>query len=322
MKQNEKTLYILKILLENTNEDNPLTANQLIERLGEYGAKVERKTIYSAVEALISFGYDIQNSKAEPKGYYIATRDFELAEIKLLVDAVQSSKVITQKKSIELINKIKKLTDKNSAQRLQRQVVVSGRAKMANERVYYSIDAIHEAIAMGRKISFNYCEYDLNKNLVPRKDNKVYTYTPSLLTWDDERYYLVAYDARHDSYTHFRADKMINVQVLSDPSDKPQKQLDVARYTMSVFSMFHGEFEDVVIAADNKLVGVFLDKFGMDIMIRKHSDTEFAVKVQVAISSTFFAWLFQYGDMAKIVSPQKVADKYIKHIKNTLKTYK
>lgn len=322
MKQNEKTLYILKILLENTNEDNPLTASQLIERLGEYGAKVERKTIYSAVDTLLSFGYDIQNSKTEPKGYYIMSRDFELAEIKLLVDAVQSSKVITQKKSIELINKIKKLTDKNSAQKLQRQVVLSGRAKMANEKVYYSIDAIHDAIAKGRKISFNYCEHDLSKNLVPRKNNKVYTYTPSLLTWDDERYYLVAYDARHESYTHFRADKMINVKVLNEPSDKPKKQLDVARYTMSVFSMFHGDFEDVVIVADNRLVGAFLDKFGMDIMIRKHSKTEFAVKVKVAVSSTFFAWLFQYGDMARIITPQTIVDKYINHIENTLKSYK
>lgn len=322
MKQNLKILYILKILSENTNENFPMTANQLIESLSKYGVSIERKSIYSAVDTLISFGYDIQNSKAEPKGYYIASRDFELAEIKLLVDAVQSSKIITQKKSIELINKIKKLTDKNSAQHLQRQVVVSGRAKMANERVYYSIDAIHEAIAKGRKISFNYCEYDLNKKLVPRKDNKVYTYTPSLLTWDDERYYLVAYDTRHDSYTHFRADKMMNVKVLNESSDTPKKKLDVARYTMSVFSMFHGEFEDVIIAADNRLVGVFLDKFGMDIMIREHSQTEFAVKVQVAVSSTFFAWLFQYEDMVRIISPQNVVAKYLNHIEKTLKTYR
>ena len=321
MKQNEKILYIAKILMENTNEDNPMTANLLIAKLSEYGVLVERKTIYSAVDTLIAFGYDIQNSKAEPKGYYIASRDFELAEIKLLVDAVQSSKVITQKKSIELINKIKKLTDVNSARRLQRQVVISGRAKMANERVYYSIDAIYEAIAKGKKISFQYCEYDINKNLVPRKDGKVYVYTPSILIWDDERYYLVAYDSRHNSYTHFRADKMINVKVLNEEADKPKKELDAARYTKSVFSMFHGDFEDVVIAADNKLIGAFLDKFGMDTIVKRYSDTEFEIKVQVAVSNTFFAWLFQYGNMVKILSSENVAEKYKEHIKNTLELY-
>ncbi len=322
MKQNEKILYLLKILSESTNETNPLTAEALISRLGEYGAQMERKSIYSAVDALVSFGYDIQNSKSEPKGYYMASRDFELAEIKLLVDAVQSSKVITIKKSIELINKIKKLTDENSAKKLQRQVVVTGRAKMENERVYYSIDAIHEAIAEGRKISFKYCEYDINKKLIPRKGGKDYVYTPALLIWDDERYYLVAYDAQHDSYTNFRADKMIDVKVMDEKAEIPKKKLDAAMYTKSVFSMFQGEYEDVTIAADNRLIGAFLDKFGMDTMLRRHSDTEFAVKVNVAISTTFFAWLFQYGDMARIIYPESVAQKYVNHIKNTLNAYK
>lgn len=321
MKQNEKILYVAKILMNRTNENNPLTANELIDELKEYGVTMERKTIYAAVDTLISFGYDIQNSKAEPKGYYIASRDFELAEIKLLVDAVQSSKVITQKKSIELINKIKGLTDIFSARKLQRQVVISGRAKMANELVYYSIDAIHDAIANSKKISFQYCEYDINKRFVARKEGKEYIYTPSLLIWDDQRYYLVAYDDKHDSYTHFRADKMINVKVLEADGARHKKNLDVPRYTKAVFSMFHGEFEDVVIAADNKLVGAFLDKFGMDIMLRKHSKTEFSVKVQVAVSNTFFAWLFQYGSMASIISPQNIVEKYKNHIKTTLDIY-
>ena len=321
MKQNEKTLYLLKILNESTNENNPLTAESLITRLSEYGAQMERKSIYSAVDTLVSFGYDIQNSKSDPKGYYMASREFEMAEIKLLVDAVASSKVITHKKSIELINKIKKLTDENNAKKLQRQVVVTGRAKTENERVYYSIDAIHEAIAAGRKISFKYCEYDINKTLIPRKDGRVYVYTPSLLIWDDERYYLVAYDAKHDSYTNFRADKMIDVSVLDETADVPKTMMDAAIYAKSVFSMFQGEYMDVLIAADNRLIGAFLDKFGMDIMLRRHSDREFAVKVNVALSTTFFAWLFQYGDMATIVSPKKVADEYVKHIKKVLAAY-
>ncbi|MBN2878329.1 MAG: WYL domain-containing transcriptional regulator [Clostridia bacterium] len=322
MKQNEKMLYLLKILIENTNEEHPLTANELIERLANYGAEMERKSIYSAIETLISFGYDIQNSKAEPKGYYMASRDFELAEIKLLMDAVLSSRVITSKKSIELINKIKKLTDINSAARLQRQVVVTGRAKMANERLYYSIDAIHEAIANGRKISFQYCEYDTNKNLVPRKGGREYIYTPSLLLWDDEKYYLVAYDKDREEFTNFRADKMINVKVLPDDADIPKQKPDAAVYATSVFSMFHGEYEDVVISAGNHLAGAFLDKFGMDITLRRHSENAFAVKVNVAVSSTFFAWLFQFGSDVMIVSPESVAEKYKNHLKTVLKAYK
>ena len=322
MKQNEIVLYIAKVLMENTNEHCPMTANRIIEKLADYGVDIERKTVYAAVDTLINFGYDIQNSKAEPKGYYIASREFELPEIKLLMDAVQSSKFITQKKSIELINKIKGLTDANSARSLQRQVVVSGRVKMANERVYYSIDAIHEAIAAGKKISFQYCEYDTDKNLVPRKGGRHYVYTPCLLIWDDERYYMVAYDEKRDDYTHFRADKMIGVQVMAEDGAQQKNRLDAGAYTRSVFSMFHGDFEDVVIAADNKLVGAFLDKFGMDAMIRKHSEGEFSIKAHIAVSSTFFAWLFQFGDMARIISPDSVAGKYKKHIENTLKAYK
>ncbi len=322
MKQNEKILHIARILMENTNEDNPMTANMLIEKLSDLGIPIERKSIYSAVDTLLSFGYDIQKSRMEPKGYYISTRDFELPEIKLLVDAVQSSKFITSRKSIELINKIKKLTDKNSAKKLQRQVIVSGRVKMANERVYYSIDAIHEAIADAKKISFKYCEYDINKELIPRKGGKVYKYTPVILIWDDERYYLINYDEKHNSYTHFRADKMIDVVVLEERAAVPKRKLDAARYSKSVFSMFNGEFEDVEIAADNRLVGAFLDKFGMDITIRKYSPGEFSVKCQVAVSNTFFAWLFQYGNMARIISPQKVVEEYKNHIKDTLDIYK
>ena len=321
MKQNEKILYVLKILSESTNESQPMTAERLNERLAEYGAQMERKSIYAAVDTLISFGYDIQNSKAEPKGYYMASREFELAEIKLLVDAVQSSKVITHKKSIQLINKIKKLTDDYSAKGLQRQVVVTGRAKMENERVYYSIDAIHEAIAKGKKISFKYCEYDINKNLVPRKGGSEYIYSPSILIWDDERYYMVAYDAKYEGFTNFRADKMIDVSVLEEDADEAPMAPDAAQYSKSVFSMFHGEYEEVTIAADNKLIGAFLDKFGMDIMLRRHSDTEFAVKVKVAVSGTFFAWLFQYVDLAKIIAPEKVADEYKNHIETALKVY-
>lgn len=321
MNQNEKILYIAKILLDRTNFDHPLTANQLISELGEWGVAIERKSIYSSIETLQTFRMDIEHSKVDPKGYYIASRDFELPEIKLLVDAVQSSKFITKKKSIELINKIKTLTDKYSVSTLQRQIVVSGRVKTENERVYYCIEAIHEAIAKDKQISFQYCEYDIHKNLVPRKDGKLYVYTPCLLLWDDDYYYLVAYNSNHESYTHFRTDKMQNVTIECADADKPKVDLDIARYSMSIFSMFSGNFEKVTIVAQNNLIGAFLDKFGLDIILHRHSDTEFSVTAKVAVSNTFFAWLFQFGDMVAVVSPSHVVQNYKKQMEKNINLY-
>ena len=184
----------MAILLDNTNGDFPMTSTQIIDKLRKYDVSAERKSIYDAIEDLKQFGIDIKQSKVKPRGFYVASREFDIPELKLLVDAVQSSKFITEKKSYELINKIKALTDNHSAVALQREVYITNRVKSSNEKIYYNIDKIHQAIAEHRKISFQYCEYSLKKRLVTRKDGKEYMYSPYALIWEDEYYYLVVYD--------------------------------------------------------------------------------------------------------------------------------
>ena len=320
IRQNIKQLYIMKFLLDYTDQEHPMTSTQIINELKQYDIQAERKSIYEAIENLGLFGLDIKLSKVKPKGFYIASREFDIPELKLLVDAVQSSKFITEKKSVELINKIKTLTDVYSAAALQREVYISNRVKSDNERIYYSIDTIHRAISEKCKISFQYCEYSLNKRLAIRKNGKEYVYSPYALIWEDEYYYLVVYDERHESYVHFRTDKMKNITVLDEKAATPKIPLDIALYAKQVFSMFGGNVVSVTIDVSNYLLGVFIDKFGKDIIIRQNKDS-FQTTVKVAVSNAFLAWIFQFGNDVKVIEPPSVIEKIKAHIQELSDNY-
>lgn len=319
-KRSMHNLYIMKILLDKTNQDYPLTSKGIIDELSCYGITIERKTVYQVIDTLKTFGVDIKQSKAHPRGYYVASREFEIPEIKLLLDAVQSSKFITSKKSMELIEKIKQLTDKYSAQKLQREIHIANRVKAENETIYYNIDKIHLAIADKKKISFQYSQYALNKELVLRKNGKRYKYSPIALIWDDEYYYLVVYDSERDYYVHFRTDKMKNIEILEEAAIKSKNSMNIGKYAKQVFSMFGGDIENVTLRVDNALIGVIIDKFGKEITIRRDEDS-FNVTVQVAVSSSFYGWLFQFSNKVKILSPEHVAEKYREQLTIAMKTY-
>ena len=212
--QKLKQLYLLKILSECTDETHAMTTKQLIDKLAEYQVTAERKSIYSDIEALNQMGYDILNGKSkEHYGYYMASRDFELPELKLLVDAVQSSRFITEKKSRELIAKLEKLCSKYDAGKLQRQVYVTDRLKAENEGIYYAVDGIHEAIQRDRQISFRYYEWDADKTMRFKRDGKRYVVSPYLLVWNDANYYLVAFEKESSMIRHYRVDKMNDLRV-------------------------------------------------------------------------------------------------------------
>ena len=313
-------LYIMKILLEKTNQINPMTSRGIIAELNKYDICLDRKTVYNSIENLNLFGLDIKQSKVKPKGFYVASREFDIPELKILVDAVQSSKFISEKKSIELINKIKTLTDNHSAAALQREVYITNRVKSGNEKIYYNIDKLHRAISEKSKISFQYSEYSLSKRLVARKDGKEYVYYPYALIWEDEYYYLVVYDERHESYVHFRTDKMKNINVLDEKAVAPKNPLDIALYAKQIFSMFGGDVMPVRIEADNHLVGVFIDKFGRDIIISPNSD-KFQTVVKVAISNAFISWLFQFGNHVQVIEPLDVVEKIKTHIEELSNIY-
>lgn len=312
--QKLKLLYIIKLLTESTDEKHPATTSDIISYLASNGIHSERKSIYDDIEKLCDFGYDIiQVHSRLGGGYYMAARDFELAELKLLVDAVQSSRFITTRKSRELIKKLELLAGKHDAGKLQRQVYVAGRIKTENESIYYSIDTIHRAIQENKQIVFQYLDWNLKKELVlrPNGDKKV---SPWALIWQDENYYMVAYDAKDDKIKHYRVDKMGKVELCEESREGSAQysQVDLAAYTNRTFGMYGGEEEIVSLQFPNRLIGVVLDRFGKDADIRPMTDRVFRVRTRVVVSGQFFGWLAGIGREAVVIGPANVKEQYQK----------
>ena len=298
----------MKILLEKTDEDNTMTVPQMIEELSRYGISAERKSIYDDLEYLKLYGIDLCSRKTKTHDYFVASRDFELPELKLLVDSVQSSKFITYKKSMELISKIEKLTSASNAKKLHRQVYVSNRVKTFNETIYYNVDKIHEAIAANKQITFKYFEMNVDKKKVYRKNGDLYTESPVALSWDDENYYLITYKQKYDNYVHYRVDKMEGIEITENDRVLNDEPFDLSEYSKSTFGMFGGEETKVSIKFENELVGVILDRFGSDVRIVKADEKHFICTVNVAVSPHFLAWIFSFGNRAEIISPDYVID--------------
>ena len=324
--QKLKLLYLLKILTEQSDEEHCMSAQALIDALEEYDIKAERKSIYDDIAQLIDFGYDIILVKAKTGGgYYLAGREFELAELKLLVETVQASRFLTLKKSRELIAKIEKLASKSEAGQLQRQVYVANRIKTANESIYYIVDDIHRAIQNNEQITFQYLEWNLDKELVPRKDGKIYRISPWALTCKDENYYLIAHENESDSIKHFRVDKMGHIKVLTGVARQGAElfeRFDIAAYANKTFGMFGGREEIVTLEFDNRLIGVVLDRFGKEVSVRKKGVKHFSVRVQVALSGQFYGWLTGLGAGAKITAPADVVEEYYDYLCEVIGQYK
>lgn len=321
--QKLKLLYLLKILQEKTDENHPLTAKQLIEGLSMYGVKAERKSIYDDLEALRVYGLDIEALRSKTTGYYIANRSFELPELKLLVDSVQSSKFITMKKSMELIKKIENLCSVHDAQSLQRQVYVTNRIKTMNESIYYNVDKIHTGISENRKISFQYFEYAVTKEKIFKRDGQRYKISPYAMTWDDENYYMLGYDTEAGLLKHYRVDKMMDIVITNEKKDGQEhfKNFDIALYSKKLFGMFSGEEENVRIQFVNHLIGVVIDRFGKDIIVTRVDAGHFAINVNVAVSQQFLAWICSFGNDAKILTPVNVVEIMKNHLKLVAEQY-
>lgn len=328
--QKLKLLVLRDILMKQTDEHHGLTTNELIEKLEGYGINAERKSIYDDLRMLENYGCDICSDKTKTVRYYIGSRDFELPELKLLVDAVQSSKFITEKKSRELIKKVGSLASSYDASKLQRQVFVSNRVKTPNEKIYYAVDSIHEAISQNRQITFCYFEWvlssDKSEKIIKRarRDGKIYKASPFSLAWDDENYYLIAFDSESQSIRHYRVDKMDKVKVTDDKCEGKTafKNFDMASYSKSVFGMFGGEMTDVKVRVKNHLVGVIADRFGKDVFVTADGEDCFVFSAKVVLSPQFYGWLFALGDEAKLVSPQSAVDKYRQYLDKSLEIYK
>lgn len=322
-KQKQKLLHIAKCLMEQTDETHAVSTPQLIEYLNSQGIKAERKSIYNDIDTLNDFGMDIIRSDEHRGGYILASRQFELAEVKLLIDLVQSSKFITEKKSRDLIKKLETLVSKYDAKGMQRQVQVIGRSKTLNENIYYNVDMIHTAISSNVKIRFHYFEWDVNKKTKLRRDGAFYEVSPWKLTWDDENYYLMAFDEGANKIKHYRVDKMLDVSLMEETRVGRElfEKIDMASYAKKTFGMFAGEEKTVRLLCDNEKVGILVDEFGAEVAIRKEDDTHVVAHMDVAVSPQFYGWLAGLGNHIEILSPADVREDYKTYLANIISKY-
>ncbi|MGN0140894.1 MAG: helix-turn-helix transcriptional regulator [Roseburia sp.] len=322
-KQKLKLLYIARFLSERTDEEHPARTAEIIDYLAANDITAERKSIYTDIDTLIEFGMDIEKINRRPGGYYLASRQFELAELKLLVDAVQSSKFITTKKSRELIGKLETLCSKRQAGKLQRQVVVTNRNKTVNESIYYNVDMIYNAIGENVRIRFQYFEWSPTREMKLRKEGAFYEVSPWLLTWDDENYYLIAYDGESGIIKHYRVDKMLRIELSKETREGKEQfaNFDIAAYSRKTFGMFAGKEETVTLCCDSGLTGVMVDRFGTEVALRQRDENHVTARVNVAVSRQFFGWVTGLGAQVHIEKPKRVVDAYREYLRDILAEY-
>ena len=324
--QKLKLAYLTRIMLEKTDEDHALTLAQIIAELEARGVTAERKSLYTDFADMTDkLGVEIiKEQVGRDTFYHVGSRDFELAEVKLLIDAIQSSKFITEKKSRDLIKKLKTFVSEHQAKQLDRQVYVQGRAKTMNESIYYNVDDLHKAIGENKKISFKYYRWNVDKKLEERNHGIVFTVSPWALTWDDENYYLVAFDDYDQKIKHYRVDKMKQIELLEEKRAGKEefKGFDMAAYSKMNFGMYSGRKEKVKIEFNNYMVGVFIDRFGKDISIIPIDEKNSYTHVDVAISPQFFAWILSLGDEVKITGPEKIVEEMKEYVQGFLDRYK
>ncbi|MHB1453230.1 MAG: helix-turn-helix transcriptional regulator [Saccharofermentanales bacterium] len=309
--QKMKLLYLMQMFHNETDLLNKMTLSQIISYMKfHHNIEVERKTVYTDIALLRDFGMDIVMSKGKTAQYSLDKRVFELPELKLLVDAVQSSKFITTGKSSKLIRKLETLTSRYESGKLQRDVVVSRRIKNMNESIYLNVDTINDAIMAGKQVSFNYFEYDINKKKHYRRNGKVYSGSPVFLHWDSENYYMVTYCSEDRIIKHYRVDRMINISLKSADSEADKAGIDRATYSNRVFSMFTGEEVRVDLEFSQSLINVVIDRFGRDVLIDRIGDGTFQISVRVELSDVFLGWLLQFGSKVRVISPESLVARY------------
>lgn len=309
MQSNIRIIELLRFLYQQTDEAHAVTVSEMIEYLKSKGIPSVRQTVYTDLEALDTAGIDIVQIKSTQNRYFIGSRIFEYPELKMLVDAVASSKVISAKKSQALIQKLGQLTSIQQAEQLQRLASLSSRVKPHNEKVYYIIDSIQTAILDQHQISFQYYEYTPEKKKILKHDGYRYILDPYALEWKNDHYYLIGYSHKHKGIAHFRVDRLTSVEPL-DSKFQPMPDFDVAAYTNKMVDMFAAEHaEQVKLLCSNELMRVIIDHYGEDIEISPYEDTHFTVIIEVNPSGTFYGWIFKFMGKIRILSPQSCVDK-------------
>ena len=322
--QKFKLYRLAQIMQEQTDDEHYITMPEIMEELAKYDVTADRKSVYNDLRDLSVLGIEVEGEPISNRyHYHVVNRAFELPELKLLVDAIQSSKFITEKKSNALIKKLETLVSKYDAQKLQRQVFVSGRIKTMNESIYYTVDAIHNAISENKKIKFQYYQWNVKKEMELRHNGAWYHISPWGLSWDNQNYYLVGYDSEAALIKHYRVDKMLHIKLSNESREGKEhfKKLDMADYAKKSFGMYGGKEQRVKLLVKNNLAGVIIDRFGKDVMMIPVDNDYFTVNVNVRVSRQFLGWVFSLGEDIKIAGPDEVVEQMHKEIQRLVKQY-
>ena len=320
----KKLLALRKIFLTKSDENHPLTMRDIIRHLKAYEISAERKSIYRDLEVLDEFIEICRTDRRAPMGYYTVDRAFELAEIKILIDSIQASKFITERKSRALIKKLKALCSEHEAKELQRQPVVSNRIKNMNESILYTVDKIQKAMAADRQISFKYYKYNVKKEKYYYYGGAPYLESPFALISADDCYYLLSYSDKEQMFKHYRVDKMESVKIDTASSRIGKEafaEIDLGLYTQRSFSMYGGKDERVTMRFKNRLSGVIVDRFGKDVYMKPFDNRWFEINEVVKVSPLFFGWILSFRDEAQIVGPESVKSDMMEYLIDIAKLY-
>lgn len=319
METKPRIICLLKLLEKYTDEEHQLTTTELSSMLEtEYGITVHRITFKKDIEALQAMGYDIVETRSSQNKYFLGDRDFELPELKLLIDAVESSKFITANKSAALIEKIHKLTSIHQVDKLKRNNYVVKSVKPDNEQIYYIVDAINDAINECKQISFQYYDYTGLKKKVLKNKGEIYKLSPYHLVWNGDYYYVLGYSEKREKVISFRVDRIASVPEILEKESYPQpKDFDLNEFTKSVFFMYEGEKVEVDLRCDNSLMKTIVDRFGEDVTTLAYDMESFRVITEIAVSPTFFGWVFGFAGKVEILGPDNIKNEYKKMVLST-----
>ena len=310
MKNSTRLLLILKCLLEQTDETHTLTIADINAYLSNFDLIGDRKTISDCIGELQEVGYDIQCVRRTQNHYYINRRDFSLAEVKLLVDAVQSSRFIPQDKSQKLIDKLAGLVGEHKGEVLKRQLYIGSRVKADNAALADTVEQLQQAITGEAKVTFQYFEYNQRKEKVLKHGGEKYVFSPYVLIWNNDQYYAVGYSDKHECVTKFRVDRMTSLDVSSEHAVPKPDDFDVSEFFEKEFSMLHGETCEVELLCENQLMDSIIDKFGTEVTTEEVDSEHFKATVNVELSGTFYGWVFASMGAMKILSPKEAINRF------------
>lgn len=315
-----RPLYLLQYLYENTDEEHPATTADIINFFAERDIKVHRQTIANDIEILNNFGFDIITVRSRQNMYFYGTRQLDLAELKMIVDAIQAAKFITAKKSEALIKKLMTLTSFHQSHCLNRQLYLVDRVKATNESVLYTVDLLHEAINEKKRIRFKYIEYTQEKKKVLKHKGYQYEFSPYDLVWHNDSYYVFGYSEKHGKVIKFRVDRIYKPQKTAYDGRALPDGYDLALYIRRTFSMYDDEIHTVELCCENNLMNAVIDHFGENVVVRYSDATHFIATVEISASPTFYAWVFTFSGRIRLLSPKVVVDEFKQQLSETLKS--